>query len=92
MYWIIYLFEKKVFPHLVFLLSQREKQKKKNIQKIIIKTMEAVVSTNSESTPGVIIEEKEGPESEMISQLKEKFHCTDRLSEKIQILTILPRS
>ena len=40
------------------------------------------MSTTLESTTGVIIEDKEGPECEMIFQLKEKFHCTDRWSEK----------
>ena len=38
------------------------------------------------------IDPKEGDESEMIHQLKEKFRETTKRSEQVQILTVLPRS
>ena len=37
-------------------------------------------------------EEREDDEGEIIKQLKEKFHCTINKSEKVQILTVLPKS
>ena len=40
----------------------------------------------------VVIGEKQNDESEMLQQLKEKFHSTLQNSAKVQILTILPKS
>lgn len=37
-------------------------------------------------------EESENGESEIITQLKDKFHNSDRMCDKIQILTVLPKS
>lgn len=36
--------------------------------------------------------EKKNDESEMLQQLKEKFHSVTKNSEKVQILTVLPKS
>ena len=36
--------------------------------------------------------EKQNDESEMLQQLKEKFHSVTKNSEKVQILTVLPKS
>ena len=40
----------------------------------------------------VLLSEKHNDESEMLQQLKEKFHSTSQNSEKVQILTVLPKS
>lgn len=40
----------------------------------------------------VMIGEKQTDESEMLQQLKEKFHSTPQNSIKVQILTVLPKS
>ena len=39
-----------------------------------------------------MLEKKQSDESEMMPQLKEKFHSTSQNSMKVQILTILPKS
>ena len=40
----------------------------------------------------VLLSEKQNDESEMLQQLKEKFHSTSQNSMKVQILTVLPKS
>ena len=40
----------------------------------------------------VLLSEKQNDESEMLQQLKEKFHSTSQNSVKVQILTVLPKS
>ena len=40
----------------------------------------------------VLLSEKQNDESEMLQQLKEKFHSTSQNSMIAQILTVLPKS
>ena len=62
------------------------KEKIKNVMKVVKKKMLNVSSSESEENP------IETSESEIIAQLKDKFNSSNRKSEKVQILTILPQS
>ena len=65
--------------------------KRKITQKYSKQKMEIITSKLKEFT---IVETTDGKtsEDEIIKQLKEKFHTTSERSEKVQILTVLPRS
>lgn len=66
-----------------------------NYSKSKVRSVEAVVKRKLELISGNAIEESEAedsPDTEMIAQLKEKFRMSTKTSEKVQILTVLPRS
>jgi len=68
-----------------------------NYSKHKIRSVETAVRKKLELVRGAALEESEEEEedtavSEMIKQLKDKFNMSTRTSEKVQVLTVLPKS
>ena len=60
-----------------------------------VRSVESAVKRKLELITGTAIEESEeedSPDTEMIAQLKEKFRMSTKTSEKMQVLTVLPKS